>query len=211
MLISLAVDDYDYYLKKGESTVKILVIRLYKLSKVPGIERTPFLFSAKPKYYSVSFDNFSTYCWCIERELAFVCLLELLNYSGKVVPEGNYNWSDFINSISSQTGEIKIIKVIVDNTCNGIYWDEINANEIENLEMYQVNSSLANWYNLRAQSQNEKQRINNFIESIQATVRIEKSIVNYLNKKINTPRGAAKKTDSSNTIFEFTEGENRVV
>lgn len=49
MLISLAVDDYDYYLKKGESTVKILVIRLYKLSKVPGIERTPFLFSAKPK------------------------------------------------------------------------------------------------------------------------------------------------------------------
>ena len=156
------------------------------------IDRTPFLFlselvAPEPKYFSASCDTFSTFGWCSEREMAFVCLMEILNYQGKVVAEGNHSWSEFIIPMHTQNGEIKNFKVTVDNTFNGFRWDEINANEIENWEVNQGNSSQANWYNQKAHSQNEKSRIYNFIVSKQAATRIENRVVKYLDEKINTP------------------------
>ncbi len=59
------------------------------------IDRTPFLywtdlFTAKPQYYAAGCDTFSTFGWCSEREMACVCLMDILNFEGKIVAEGNH-------------------------------------------------------------------------------------------------------------------------
>ena len=85
------------------------------------IDRTPYLYLSDlslstPKYYSKSCDTFSTFGWCSEREMAFVCLLELLGYSGKVVTEGNHSWSEFLVSMKINSNSAQQFLFTVDNT-----------------------------------------------------------------------------------------------
>jgi len=72
-----------------------------KYKSFADIDRTPYLFLSElfldsPKYYSSLCDTFSTFGWCSEREMAFVSLLDILGYKGKVIAENNHSWSEFI-------------------------------------------------------------------------------------------------------------------
>ena len=154
------------------------------------IDRTPYLFlsdlvSPELKYYSTSCDTFSTFGWCSEREMAFTALVNLLEFNGKVVAEGNHSWSELVIPMKLNTGNIQTFKVIVDNTFNGFNWSIITLNNIPNWEKDFGDSSLAGWYNRKANSTDELNKIRNHRVSSQAMSRIETKIVAYLEKKIN--------------------------
>lgn len=163
-----------------------------KYASFADIDRTPFLFLSDlvqdmPKYYSSFCDTFSTFGWCSEREMAFIALLKLMNFSGKVIASGNHSWSEFIIPFKLTDGQHQNFRVKVDNTFNTIEWIAINQEEIANWQMYSGDSGLAGWYNQKAKSKDELSRIRNHVVSIKAMTRIEKSIVSYLERKLNIP------------------------
>lgn len=158
-----------------------------KYHSFADIDRTPYLFLSelffkKPKYYSTIGDTFSTFGWCSEREMAFVSLLEIMKYEGKVIAEGNHSWSEFIVSMISKNNALKNFRFKVDNTFDKFQWEEIKPEEIENWKNYQGNSSQSKWYNEKAHSINEKQKIKEYVASPEAMIRIENLIVEYLNR-----------------------------
>ncbi len=157
-----------------------------KYSSYADIDRTPYLFlrdlvEDKVKFFSNQInDSFSTFGWCSEREMAFVSLMSLMNFKGKVVAEGNHSWSEFIVTMKNSYGENKNFKVKVDNTFDILNWEFINENKILSWEKYVGNTNLSNWYNNKAKSQLEQKRIKNQIVSKQASLRIEYNVINYL-------------------------------
>lgn len=160
-----------------------------KYNSFADIDRTPYLYLSDlvhptPKYYSASCDTFSTFGWCSEREMAFVCLLELLGYSGEVVAEGNHSWSEFIIPMVSVSDSTVQFKVTVDNTFNSVYWEETDSSFINKWKTENWNSSLEKWYNQKAHSQTEKNKIENHLTSKKAMNRIEGKLINYLEKRI---------------------------
>ena len=162
----------------------------HKYNSCADIDRTPFLYLSdlmeeEPKHYSLLCDTFSTFGWCSEREMAFICLTELLNFNGKVVAEGNHSWSEFIIPMTSNSGEIVYFEVTVDNTFDNIQWTKIENPNIKEWEKIQGDSPLANWYNKKAHSQSEKQKIKNHLASTKAMNRIENKLVKFLNEKTN--------------------------
>ncbi len=160
-----------------------------KYDSYANIDRTPYLFLSElfldnPKYYSNSCDTFSTFGWCSEREMAFVCTMDFLNYNGKVMAEGNHSWSEFIVPLQSINKGEKNFKVKVDNTFDEIEWEEITKSDKINWGEYLGNAPQANWYNQQAHSGIEKEKIKKFLISKSAMSRIENSIVKYLIKKL---------------------------
>ena len=162
-------------------------IEFSKYKSYADIDRTPYLFlsdlfSSKPKYYSASCDTFPSFGWCSEREMAFVNLMDILSYSGKVVAEGNHSWSEFIIEMKSTDDTQKRFSVVVDNTFNKITWAEIEKQKIESWKKYFGDSPMANWYNQKAHAVNDKKRVKEFIISKEVMDKTEISLVNYLNK-----------------------------
>lgn len=159
-----------------------------KYNSYADIDRTPYLYlsdlvNPTPKYYSASCGTFSTFGWCSEREMAFVSLLELLGYTGKIIAEGNHSWSEFIIPMISVSGSTEQFKVTVDNTFNSVYWEETDSSFINEWRMNNWNSTLEKWYNQKAHSQTEKSRINNHLVPKEAALRIENKLSNYLEKR----------------------------
>jgi hypothetical protein len=161
-----------------------------KYKSFADIDRTPFLFLSelfldKPKYYSTLCDTFSTFGWCSEREMAFVCLLDILGYKGKVIAENNHSWSEFIIPMNNNKKETQQFKVTVDNTFDLMDWNKISSNEVNLWNAYQGQSKQANWYNLKAHSEKEKEQISLFPISNIAIKRIEHDLVEYFDRAIN--------------------------
>ncbi len=160
------------------------------------IDRTPFLFlsdlfTKTPNYYLSDCDTFSTFGWCSEREMAFICLLEILNVSskGKVNVSGNHSWSELIVPMNSGSGEKAKMKVKVDNTYNRLEWQgTIDSSNDQWQERLLNKTRLAKWYNKKAHSERQKVRLKNHIASNQAMQRIERKLVRYLNEQFKDNR-----------------------
>lgn len=157
-----------------------------KYKSYADIDRTPYLFLSelvgeKELYHTTNEGNFSTFGWCSEREMAFVCLLNILGYKGKVITDNNHSWSEFIISMKNKNNQTINFKVTVDNTFDNLEWNEISYNEISVWEK-QTFRGQGNWYNEKALSEIEKQKIRNSIVGNEASKRIEESIVNFLKK-----------------------------
>ncbi|MCF6298002.1 MAG: hypothetical protein L3J08_08475 [Flavobacteriaceae bacterium] len=165
-------------------------VEFSKYNSYADIDRTPYLFLSdlmqeNSKYFSESFGTFSTFGWCSEREMAFVALINIFKFEGKVVAEGNHSWSEFVIPLQSKTGELQNFKVTVDNTYNTIDWSTIEPKEIHEWEKYLGNTKQANWYNLQAKSKTELNKIKNHIVPKLAMQRIENKVAEYLNRKTN--------------------------
>jgi hypothetical protein len=150
------------------------------------IDRTPYLFLselllAQPKYHSADCDTFSTFGWCSEREMAFVALTNLFNHRGKVVVAGNHSWSELHVQMRKDT-EVQNFIVRIDNTFDSFYWRAVNQEELNDWEKTTPN----NWYNRKANSLGEIRRIDNHPASTEAMARIERKILEYLKRKINS-------------------------
>jgi len=161
-----------------------------KYKSVADIDRTPYLFLSDifvddPKYYSSLSDTFSTFGWCSEREMAFVSLLDILGYDGKVIAENNHSWSEFIIPMIVNENQSKEFKVKVDNTFDEMDWENVLPADIISWKKYQGKSKLANWYNLKAHSEKEKVQISTFPISKVAIKRIENGLVDYFERAIN--------------------------
>lgn len=157
-----------------------------KYKSYADIDRTPNLFlselvSKKELYHTATEGDFSTFGWCSEREMAFVCLLNTLGYKGKVITYNNHSWSEFIVSMKNKNNQTINFKVIVDNTFDNLEWNEISNNEILVWEK-QTFKGQGNWYNEKAHSETEKQKTRNNTVETEASKRIEKSVVTYLKK-----------------------------
>ena len=183
---------YTIYLAKNKKLLKDIKppTEFLKFNSYAEIDRTPYLFISdlfqpELKYYSESCGSFSTFGWCSEREMAFVCLLDLLGYKGKIVAEGIHSWSEFLVPMTSENNILINFSVKVDNTFNNVDWGRFKDNDIGKWKEYLGNLPQAKWYNQQAHLNKEKERIKNFRVSTQAMTRIEKSVVKYLEKKIN--------------------------
>lgn len=158
-----------------------------KYKSYADIDRTPYLFisellSEKPLYHTTSNGNFSTFGWCSEREMAFVCLLNSMEYKGKVITNDNHSWSEFIISMKTENNQTSTFKVKIDNTFDGFEWSPITKNDISNWEKQSFQGQ-GNWYNLKALSETEKQKVQNLTVPISASNKIEESVVHYLKSK----------------------------
>lgn len=180
-----------YMISKKEKLSKIEPPNeFYAYKNYADIDRTPFLFlgdlfSERPSYYSVSCDTFSTFGWCSEREMAFVCLLEILGFKGKVVASGNHSWSEFKIPMIVSEGKTQMFKIKVDNTFNIIEWNSFQDNPAGSWENTLGDAELSKWYNDKAHSDKEKQKIKNFKPYQQSIEHIEKNLVEYINLKLN--------------------------
>lgn len=157
-----------------------------KYKSYADIDRTPYLFlselvSGKP-LYSSPYGEFSTFGWCSEREMAFTCLMESLGFKGQVITSGNHSWSEFIIPFT-KNGTTSQYKFKVDNTFDIIEWQSITANEIKAWSTQKFPGQ-GNWYNEKAHSVTEKQKVTAFMVSATAMGSIEQKVVDYIKKEL---------------------------
>ena len=158
-----------------------------KYNSYADIDRTPYLFlsdlvNEESKYYSNSCDTFATFGWCSEREMAFIALVKLLDFEGKIVAEGNHSWSELIIPMRLNSGALQNFKVRVDNTFDQVSWSPIASQDLTTWRGYFGNTAEAGWYNRKANSRQELDRIKNHRVSSNFAVRLENNIVEYLNR-----------------------------
>ncbi len=163
-------------------------VEFSKYNSYADIDRTPFLFlsdlvNPTPKYYSESGDTFATFGWCSEREMAFVALLHTMNYEGKVEAVGNHSWSEFIVSMKQASGGSQDFIVKVDNTFNVVNWTIITKNALQSWRKKVGKSNFEIWYNQKAKSTIELNKIKNHLVAKAAMESIENRLVNYINSK----------------------------
>lgn len=152
------------------------------------IDRTPFLYLSElfletEKYTSTSCENFATFGWCSEREMAFNCLLDALKYTSKVHTEGNHCWTEVLQEFTTTTNSKKSFVIKIDNTFHEFLLNEITTKNIANWKTNVGNSAQAKWYNTTAHSQKEMNKLLAFNPSKKAMIRIENAFINYLNKQ----------------------------
>lgn len=153
------------------------------------VDRTPYLFlkdlfSETPKYSSKDCGDFSTFGWCSEREMAFVSMLTLLGHQGKVAAQGGHSWTELIVDMKLTNGKNNHFKVSVDNTFDKITWDLISKGKIDIWETEMGDSKTKKWYNKKALSKTEQDRISSFQVSSKVMTHLERKFVSYLNRKI---------------------------
>ncbi len=158
-----------------------------KYKSKADIDRTPYLFLSEllneQSLYSMKHSgDFSTFGWCSEREMAFVCLLNTMNYSGKVITSDNHSWSEFIVPMKNKNNQTINYKVKIDNTFDSIEWSVISKNQIIAWDK-QVFQGQGNWYNKKALSQIEKQNVTTISVSPISAKYIEEKVVSYLKER----------------------------
>lgn len=152
------------------------------------IDRTPYLYlselvSESPKYFEEYCDTFSTFGWCSEREMAFVCLAEILGYKGKVVAENNHSWSEFLLDFQMQSGNTETFLVTIDNTFDMINMEKASEQTILSWNN-ESDNKMEKWYNSKAHSITEKEKVSTYIVPKSASQRIERKVVTYLQSQI---------------------------
>jgi hypothetical protein len=151
------------------------------------IDRTPYLFlsdlvSETPKYYFADRDTFCTFGWCSEREMAFVALTSIMGYEGKVIVSGNHSWSEFIVPFISPAGGTIKTRIVVDNTFDNFNYGTITQEAVTRWRAETNDTRTGRWYNSEAHSGRELQRISEHTVPAEASLRIEKKVVEYLRK-----------------------------
>jgi hypothetical protein len=144
------------------------------------IDRTPALFwtelfSSEPLYYQTDCDTFNTFGWCSEREMAYVCMMEILGHSGEIIVSGNHSWSEIESEFVKTDHQKKKIKLSVDNTFNGFAWNQAVGNKTQ--------GPTTKWYNEKASSETEKANVKSVMVSPQVASDIEIKLIHYLHSQ----------------------------
>ena len=173
------------YLPTGELLTDIRPPKAFaRYNSTADIDRTPALFlkdlaTDEPQYQHPACGKFYTFGWCSEREMAFVQLMAVYGYTGKVVPEGNHSWSAFLVAMKDMNGNVKRMHVSVDNTFDMLDWEPItNVSKAEWLKDFEA-GKLPAWYNRKAHSPTEAAQIQDIVISEKAMMRISRQIGKY--------------------------------
>lgn len=154
------------------------------------LDRTPYIFLSdlvhpESKYYSSSCDTFPTFGWCSEREMAFVALTTLLGFDGKVVAEGNHSWSEYIIPLISTDKNNILFQVTIDNTFDQTEWRIISPEDTSSWKQYFGNTNLSRWYNTKAKSKSELQKIQQHKVPDSIMSDIEKKVLKFLETQLD--------------------------
>lgn len=141
------------------------------------IDRTPGLFwselfSPEPLYYHEACDTFNTFGWCSEREMAYVCMMEILGHSGEIIVSGNHSWSEIEAQFVKEDKQKTKIKLSVDNTFNGFAWNQAIGNKTV--------GPTTKWYNEKASSTEEKTKVLSIVITPAVSSRIESKLIGFL-------------------------------
>jgi hypothetical protein len=141
------------------------------------IDRTPGLFwselfSSETLYYHELCDTFNTFGWCSEREMAYVCMMEIFGHSGEIIVSGNHSWSEIENEFVKADHQKKKIKLSIDNTFNGFAWNQAVGNK--------TMGPTTKWYNEKASSDKEKSQVLSVSVSPKVAKEIEAKLIRYL-------------------------------
>lgn len=159
-----------------------------KYGSFADIDRTPFLFlsdmlSEQPNYYKEGIDTFSTFGWCSEREMAYVALLSTLGYEAKVVTSGTHSWTEVVKQLVNDKDKMQWFKFKVDSTFNHFNISAISDTQLKSWRANMGSIAIEKWYNKKALSSSEHQKIKNYVVPLSAAKRIELKICNYINKR----------------------------
>ena len=133
-----------------------------KYATYADIDRTPYLFvsemfSKEPLYSHPECGTFNTFGWCSEREMAYSCLLEMLDIPSKVIASGNHSWSEAVAKFKGVYGDVTL-HVHIDNTFNQLVWEK-DADKIAKWKVYTGDGKTTTWYNTKAHSEDEMKQI----------------------------------------------------
>ncbi len=84
--------------------------------------------------------------------------------------------------MKSTSGSLKYFKVTLDNTFDGFSWELTNTKDKEKWKAYLGNLGDSKWYNSMGHSASEKAKLINCKTSVEAMLRIERAISDYLKK-----------------------------
>ncbi len=161
-----------------------------KYKSFADIDRLPALFykdlfSPHQLYSHPYYGRFYTFGWCSEREMTFVCLLKGLGLKyAKVVVEGGHSWSEIILTFQSMKGRKALFISTVDNTYDQVSWKP--AGHLLSPKKWSKDfgkDRMAKWYNGKAHSLEQYKQIRKMRVPLKSSQRIERLVVNYLNKK----------------------------
>lgn len=143
------------------------------------IDRTPYLYwsdflTETPKYETADQGKFYSFGWCSEREMAFVSLLRILNFNANIITMGNHSTTEVFTYFIGLEKQSILFKVNVDNTFDRIDWVELEPDK-------KMNPSPNDWYNRKAKSRTELNRLRNLLISPKCSNRVSMQIEKYFN------------------------------
>jgi hypothetical protein len=156
---------------------------LYK--SYADIDRVPSrylgeLASPSPRYYHPDCGSFHTFGWCSEREMAFVALMSLYGYIGKVYQRSIHVISSFRVEFTDTSGITRIMIADVDNTFNHISWNESTHSDRGAWQNDIGRGTTIQWYNEQALSERQRDQIKSIRMTAQSIQRIDRLVKEYL-------------------------------
>jgi hypothetical protein len=161
--------------------------RFNRYKSYADIDRTPSLFLSDlvfdtPRYYHPECGEFYTFGWCSEREMSFVLLMSLFNYTGKIHQSGIHVRSEFlVTFILEDSSDVKLIAE-VDNTFNILNWKLPDSEALEDWENDFGEGESVRWYNQVAHSEVESRIVREIIVSETAAERLSHDVKDELMK-----------------------------
>jgi len=158
-----------------------------KYKSYADIDRIPSLFlkdllSDKPKYFHDNCNEFYTFGWCSEREMAFNTLLGIIGYNLKIKQTGIHTWSEIYTNLINTDKQSVVIIFKIDNTFDIVeYFKPNQANFLENWRKDIGHGSQIKWYNKKAHLISEIKQVKNIKVTDIVSSRINNLIVNWLN------------------------------
>jgi hypothetical protein len=146
-------------------------------------DRTPYLFLSNLVSDSALFNHpqcgsFFTFGWCSEREMAFSNLLSQYGYKMKIKQEGIHVWSEALVDIEEEGGT-GTLAVVVDNTFDVVRFKMLTTTESK-WRLDFGHGPQVNWYNRKALSPEEIQKVKGIPVSEKAAARISSMVENWL-------------------------------
>lgn len=156
-----------------------------KYKSYADVDRTPSLYlsnlvSDSALFYHPRCGDVYTFGWCSEREMAFSCLMSLLGYEVKIKQEGIHVWSETLLEIRCEVGTERVIMKI-DNTFNTVSFGKLGVSE----KVWKSdfgNGTQVKWYNQKALSSKELDKVKNIETSKAAEKRISGKVKVWMNK-----------------------------
>jgi hypothetical protein len=163
------------------------------------IDRTPDLYfkdlcTRKPKYMAPAHvnkcDTFRTFGWCSERAMAFVCLMDMMGFKGKVIAQPPHSWSEFLVPMENKSGDKILFKVKVDNTYDIVEWERVSSKKsvFSRWSRLEEQAKRGEWYNRKAHSEAIQRTLRQTRVPMSVTSMIETKVISYLRDKMEAAK-----------------------
>jgi hypothetical protein len=130
---------------------------LERYASFADVDRIPSLFlgdlfAERPRYAHPETGPFYTFGWCSEREMAFLALMTLMGYTGRIVRAGIHVWTELLCTFPASEDSVRLV-ARVDNTFGTITWARFPEDRDPRAWQEEAERErLVRWYNHTARS-----------------------------------------------------------